>query len=666
MTYTKHTIVVLSLLLSLQAGKCRHAKGGALIPTAKACSKETDNTIKKNHLSIPEFEPQLNHNAYGIDDMDNEPYKYKPNHNPSYDRYQPGTDNGSGYDSGYESNDESKSIPTQTISPSPTSVDTDAGFSFKEEIEAMRNKADKSRNITWHLSGDKLERVVGKNCNSLYALEDYVVIALNIYRAAEKICLLYGKNMPAIAKDARSLLSYYDKFVPYYDYEKNAKEEEENHWIKTIKKINYEVVAFLKKHVFPTVPLEAINKKLRLAENYVGLEDTHYDVTTTFHIKDQKFALEDKKNFPLIEKQKEKIRNRASEHWFNRLEEFEKMLFNSYVDKFLDDQHYVPTQLRDIIGCRNAYRKNVWSYDQNNNKILLGHYYHSGSLASPNPRKDDASIKADLEITQQNWEQVQQAANGIVWLSLNRNMGGQDIPLLKKLSEKKIVEDTLQTVGYDQFMNFSINELSTTPIFKHLVDKLPNHLPAFNQNLDQKKELEDQKRKKYGKALTKLQEAAKQLNLTNLWKQNTNTSDNYFANLAANYALCKILLGENMGISCKSGKDRTGMLSSWIDSKIIRAYYPLLDAKNSPVYKHLVYCCHYQLLASINGGMLGRFGMKPVKKNAEASCLSKPLFCKPATLTDIKLDTNQEGQEEGMEKSDKALFLPNLHAVEAA
>ncbi|WP_243018677.1 MULTISPECIES: inositol phosphate phosphatase SopB [Candidatus Cardinium] len=665
MTYTKHTIVVLSLLLSLQAGKCKHAKGTALISTSKACAKETDNTIKKNYFSIAEFEPQLNHSTDGMDDMDNDPYNYKPNNNASYN-YSGQYDKESDDESGYGSDQESNSRSTQTISPAPTSKGIDAGFSFKKEIEAMRNKADKRRNITWHLAGDKLERIVEKNCNSLYALEDYFVIALNIYRAAEKICLLYGKNMPAIAKDARRLLSCYNKFVPYHDYQKNAKEKEENDWIKAIKKINFEVVAFLKKHVFPTVSLEAINKKLRLAENYVGLEDTHYDVTTTFHIKDQTFALEDKKNFPLTEKQKEKIRNRASEHWFNRLEEFEKMLFNSYVDKFLDDQHYIPTQLRDIIGCRNAYRKNVWRYDQNNQKTLLGHYYHSGSLASPNPRKDDASIKADLEITQQNWEQVQQVARDIVWLSLNRNMGGQDIPLLKKLSEKKIVEDTLQTVGYNQFMNFSINEVSTTPIFKHLVDKLPSHLPASDKNLDQNKAVEDQKRKKYGTALTRLQEAAKQLNVTNLWKQNTNTSDNYFANLAANYALSEILLGEPVGISCKSGKDRTGMMSSWIDSKIIRAHYPSLDEKRSPVYESLAYTGHYQLLASINGGMPGRFGMKPVKKNAEAYSFSKPLFCKPATLTDIKLDTNQEGQEEGMEKSDKALFLPNLHAVEAA
>ncbi|WP_342265067.1 inositol phosphate phosphatase SopB [Cardinium endosymbiont of Philonthus spinipes] len=581
----KRTIILFPLLLFF----CGLCKGKQVLSHSKVSDLPLGNAIATNYMSIPEFRPKLNLNL-------NTDITYSSGYEPTYS-------------SGYASNDE----PTPPIPPLCKPEETNVSFDLKKEIEEMRKEADKSRGCTWQLSGDKLTRVVGNSCNSLYAIEDYVVIGLNIYRAAKKVCELYKKNESEIVDDASRFLHYYkDEFERYHDYEKNQKAAEEAHWIQTIKNINEAVVLYLQNNLFPGVALDIINKQLRLAENYVGLEDTHYDVTTVFKIKGKEFELEDKKSFPLTEKQKEKIRNRASEHWFKRLDEFEKKLFNAYVDKFLDDKHYTPTQLRDIIGCRNAYEKKVWYYDQNH-KILLGHYFHSGSLASPYAREDEESRAADWEITQQNWEQVRQKFNNMVWLSLNRNMGGQNIPFLKKLSEKKIVEDTRKAVGPDQFMNFSINELATKPIFKDLVRTLPSNLPGSSESLVHNKEVEDSKNKKYCKSHERLNKAAEQFDASNLWKQNTTLNDNCFANLAADCALCKMLLGEHIGISCKSGKDRTGMMSSWIDSKIIRAHYPDLDQKNSPVYKYLAYSGHYQLLASINGGMPGRFGMKNVR-----------------------------------------------------
>lgn len=525
----------------------------------------------------------------------------------------------------------------------------DADFDFETTIQILRKVADAKRGIRWHLSGDNLIREVIDKSNSLYAAEDYAVQVINIYRAAKKICELYEQNSAPFEKMAHT-------FMEHYKYDEK---ETEDFWIEALKDINKKVVSKLHQIVLPEEEVDAINTKLRLAENYVGLDDTHYNVTTVFKINDKKFGLEDKKWLKLTEKQKSAFRNRKCAGWYNRLDSFEQKLIDGYVDKFLEGNHYIPTQIRNIPGCRNGYQKRILAYDQHNNPTTLGRYYHSGALVSPTQWKDET-------ITKDNWEQIQQFVKNIEVISLNHNLLPPTLG-----GEKPIVEGTRRVVGDNQFMYIPINELGTltTPIFRPHVDKLIEEsihfynpkknkdkrhyqglCKAFKESnkKDRQKEIEkikNPKDKRYFSKLNLLKEATENADYENTFIHNvTQLHNNYYATIGSNYIACKAVLGErtptsSVLFSCKSGKDRTGFMSILVDGNMIYMHDPSLDIeKDTKVYTNLAYASHYQFLASVNGGMAGRFGMKPVRNNEISRNITNELFPRAALSTSIDLN----------------------------
>lgn len=520
-------------------------------------------------------------------------------------------------------------------------------FDFETTIQLLRKVADAKRGIRWHLSGDRLIREVVDSGNSLYAAEDYAVQIVNIYRAAKKICGLYEKDGTPFAKMAHEFMKQ------YMHHEK----ETENFWIQEVKNINKVVVSTLHQMVFPGEEPPSVNEKLRLAENYVGLDDTHYNVTTTFQVENKKFGLEDTKWLKLTEKQKLAFTNRQSADWYRRLDPFEQKLIDAYLDKFLDGSHYIPTQIRNIPGCRNAYQKRILAYDTNNNPTTLGCYYHSGALVSPTQWKDES-------ITQDNWEQIQQYTKNIEVISLNHNLALPYIPFVGNLGEKHIVEGTRDVVGDKQFMYIPINitGTATTPMFKPQVHRLleestsvyNSKYPVLCESFtggnkeDRQTNIEaitDPKDKRYFKKLQLLKEAAENSDIKNKILHNgPQVADNYYANIASDYITCKAILGQStctnaILFSCKSGKDRTGFMSGLVDGNIICMHDPSLDIdKGTKVYSTLAYAAHQQFLASVNGGMVGRFGMKPVRHNEVSRAIANQLFPKAALSTLIELN----------------------------
>ncbi|MGI2298935.1 tyrosine-protein phosphatase [Candidatus Cardinium hertigii] len=537
----------------------------------------------------------------------------------------------------------------EQLSKSVEHKKNDVAFDFETNIEILRKIADVKRGIRWHLSGDNLIREVIDKSDSLYAAEDYAVQIMNIYRAAKKICELYEKNGTPFEKMAHT-------FMEQYKYDEK---EREDFWMEKLKDINKTVVAQLHEIVLPNEEISSINTKLRLAENYVGLDDTHYNVTTVFKINDKKFGLEDKKWLQLTEKQKSAFRKRKSADWYNRLDPFERKLIDGYLDKFLGGNHYIPTQIRNIPGCRNGYQKRILAYDQYNKPITLGRYYHSGALVSPTQWKDET-------ITNDNWEQIQQFVKNIEVISLNHNLFSPTLG-----GEKPIVEGTRRVVGDNQFMYIPINELGTftTPMFRPQVDKLIEesihfYNPKKNKDKhryqglckafkegnkkDRQKEIEkvkNPKDKRYFSKLNLLKEATENADYENTLIHNvTQLHNNYYATIGSSYISCKAVLGEktptsSVLFSCKSGKDRTGFMSVLVDGNMIRMHDPSLDIeKGTKVYTSLAYASHYQFLASVNGGMAGRFGMKPVRNNDISRNITNELFPKTALSTSIDLN----------------------------
>ncbi|ROT47112.1 tyrosine-protein phosphatase [Candidatus Cardinium hertigii] len=524
-------------------------------------------------------------------------------------------------------------------------------FDFEDAIQKLREAADAKRGIRWTLTGDTLLRNAAQASATLYVAEDYVIQILNIFRAAKKICALYGKSGSLFEKLATKCMNQYTSL----DYA----EETEDFWINKVKSTNSVVVMKLQLILFPEEDSDAINQKLRLAENYVGFDDTHYNITTTFTLGEQQFALEDKKWLKLTEKQQSEFKNRKSKKWYLRLDPFEQKLIDTYLNKFLDGAHYIPTQIRYIPGCRNAYQKRILSYDQMGRTTVLGHYYHSGALASFVPDKDISE-----QIARNNWLQVSEHTNNISVISLNNNV---NIPVF---GEKHIVEQTQRIVGDNTFMYVPINAFGTftTPMFKEQIHQLlqetsevyrdiypdlcaglakTNPLPLENNIFQAKiEEIADAKDKNYFNKIRALKEAAENSNVKNKRIHNFDQiTGNYYADIGANYIACTTVLnqrkdkaGASILFSCKSGKDRTGFMSYLVDGEIIRMTHPALDAdQGTKLYKALACASHQQFLSSLNGGMPGRFGMKPVRLNETARSVQayKQLFPRTASSTVI-------------------------------
>lgn len=527
-------------------------------------------------------------------------------------------------------------------------------FDFKSEIEKLREAADKKRGITWKLQGDTLVRDASRTHGNMYAAEDYAVQVLNTLRAARKMCELHEKDGTQFERMAKTFMQQYRKH--------NYANTNEAAWINKLKNINKKVVIKLKEFVLIANTEEEINQKLRLAENYVGLDDTHYNITTKFKIGDKQFALEDKKWLKLTSKQKSDYTNRKTATWYTRLDSFEQKLIDVYANKFLDGNHYIPTQLRDIPGCRNAYQKRVLTYDEHGKEIILSRYYHSGALAS---LVTDKVISED--IAKDNWEQIQAHMKGLDIISLNNNVK-LDLKIFS-YDEKQIVEQTERIVGKSSFMYLPISAVGalTAPKFKDHVNKLIEETVDINNTqysklykdlksdaqLENKEaiqakinDIKNPKHKAYFNSLSRLKQAAMSTDWRNTYTQNKNImTGNYYANIAADYITCKTILAEYTGksdasvlFSCKSGKDRTGVISYLADVSIICANDPALNSAST--YKALARASHVQVLASLNGGMAGRFGMKPVPLNqiARDAQTSGQLFPRTAHWTNIPLN----------------------------
>ncbi|WP_114909795.1 hypothetical protein [Cardinium endosymbiont of Sogatella furcifera] len=643
MAYVQQAAWFWALMLLLQASICSRKRcrpASTPIPVAtiykKLCCKPcaSDHAPEEKEEQVIDFNPEFG------DDDDCKIFNPKVDGNVDNKMHSDSNGEGSaGYDSGYDSDkDADKDASATPKAKQPPSSVSDLKkhniiFDFERIIEKMRKEADRSRNIHCKFSGDRLIRTVKDEPNdqhSLYAAEDYVIQGLNIYRAAKKICVLYEQDPSAFEVKAHEFLCYYSDHL----------EKPEAFWINKIKEINQGVVTYLYKKGFLDANLDAINNNLRIAENYVGLDDTHYNVTTKFKIEGKEFALEDTKWPPLTATQKEAYRNRKSEKYYTRLDPFEQKFIDAYKSELGDDKHYIPTQIRTIPGCRNAYQKRIIAYDQNNHPTVLGRYYHSGSLPSPIQWTDK---KTDQKITQDNWAQVQQQDKNVEVISLNYNM---DIKGFEQLREKKIVEDTRQVVGNDRFMNLSINGIGTSFNLKNQYNKLlEDSITWYTKNstdpsINFKK---DPKDKSFFMELEKLGEAAQTPELLNNLKQITYISDNPNATTCASYIACKAILSQadpsttSVLFCCKSGKDRTGIISYLTDATIICKSCPELDIDIDKVCKDLALTRHYQSLACINGGMPGRFGMKPVRNNKACNKFTELLFPRTAELTKIPL-----------------------------
>ncbi len=533
-----------------------------------------------------------------------------------------------------------------------TQTNIPVDFDISNEIEHLRSRADQKRGINWSFQDDALVRNATNPNGVIYASEDYAVQIMSIYRAAGRLCELYGTSGQKFNRLAK-------KFIDRFKNEQDTYSlQSEDFWINEVKRINKATIDRLQ-ILFPDQSRTELNKNIRMAENYAGMEDRHYNITTQFNVGNKLFALHDQKWLKLTEAQRNEFKNRKSKGWYKSLPEFEQKLVDRYLEKFLDGTHYFPTQIRKLPGCRNAYKKSVLAYDENKKPIVLGTYAHLGTLAS---LVENQSISE--EISRANWEQIgtqMHPESDLKVVCLNHR---KDIESIGYIGEKQIVDQTKRIVGDASFSCFPINLLGTltTSVFKQPVQDLlaavttvyANQYPAITDLLTQHAtersktvvqntlaaipNTDDQW---FFDKLYALKEAAERSDFNNKVEHNLSVNDNYYADLSANYAACKarldIVQGKtdaSVAICCKSGKDRTGYSSFLVDTKLIEANLSRA-ANTDSIHRALAGTGHFQLLSGLNGGMPGRFGIKGGGIRKSRAKVHDALFRPSANLTNV-------------------------------
>ncbi|MFY9589158.1 hypothetical protein [Rickettsia endosymbiont of Halotydeus destructor] len=151
------------------------------------------------------------------------------------------------------------------------------------------------------------------------------------------------------------------------------------------------------------------HKKLNVAKDFQNFNDEHCNIVTLSKVTDKQG-----KNHTVIEaevalkglteEQKQEYQNRADKKWFTKMPVWERKLVNKYAETINAGNHVIPTQLRQIVGMKNAFEKitAIADEDGKNFEPLLTSK-HAGTLASLSYDEDSRQ-----EIANQNARQAKE------------------------------------------------------------------------------------------------------------------------------------------------------------------------------------------------------------------------------------------------------------------
>jgi hypothetical protein len=517
-------------------------------------------------------------------------------------------------------------------------------FNYKNEIFKLKRSADNSRGIEWKIKNEWLSREFTENGDNLFAQEDYAQQILNLYRAVNEIIDIEN---PFNGDDLKSQVNKLAK-QKLKDY--TEKKFSEDAAIRDLKTVNSNMVAFLKEQVLQNYNQNEVNKVLRLAEAYAGLNDDHYNIQTITKIGDKTFIQRSEKLSALTNEQKQYFENRKEMDWYKSLTKLEQGLVEKHLEQITDGKHVISCIIRNIPGVRNAYKKMLVQIDENQNAITLNSYVHSAGINTFNNSKFSRTT-----IPTQNYEQLKQ------------NIKSKDLKFLTLVSElpfglnnlsdgfdQKIVKQTKETTGknfinipINVFRGFSQNNYYDTylkSLLKQIQEKHQD-LPAFNSYLGTEKNflgIHDLGEIQYKKAISEIEKTDKhdkgilkeivelkklavsqsgflgrvksifQTVKSALFKESTTQRNDSVGIASSLVEISSHIDPDNpILVSCKSGKDRTGYISYQSDVKTIKAYNPKIDIKD--IQTALSQSSHVQFIASCGGGKTGCFGIKKVQ-----------------------------------------------------
>ncbi|HJD55265.1 MAG TPA: hypothetical protein LFW21_01130 [Rickettsia endosymbiont of Pyrocoelia pectoralis] len=262
---------------------------------------------------------------------------------------------------------------------------------------------------------------------------------LNATRAAIDIAKIEGKpELEAqLKKEAKQFIVSFNPL--------NMKESQENISINVKNEIN-NIAILLEKN-----GIAEVHKKLNVAKDFQNLNDEHCNIVTVSNVKDK-----DGKDRAVIEaevalkgitdEQKQEYQNRADKKWFTKMPSWEKGLVNKYAETIKEGEHVISTQLRQIVGMKNAFEKITAIANDNSELEIINNSKHAGTLVS---FCHDKGSRQD--ITNLNAKQAQEWIGKDHILHTNTlNSGPANIPFPSVHMDVDIVKGTnlaMQTVG---------------------------------------------------------------------------------------------------------------------------------------------------------------------------------------------------------------------------
>lgn len=272
--------------------------------------------------------------------------------------------------------------------------------------------------------------------------EGYEMQYLNAVRAAVDIAKIEGK--PELEEQLKNeAVTFIENFN-----KKNKNNSQEEISVNVKNKINDIAI------VLETNGIKQVHKKLNVAKDFQNLNDEHCNIVTVSNIKDSQgkehavieaeVALKGLTNEQKAEYEKIKTTNKPK--WFTKMDNWEGKLVEQYAPKITTGNHVISTQLRQIVGMKNAFEKITAIANDNGELDVIHTSKHAGTLASISHDKNSRQ-----EITNLNAKQAQEWMGKDHILHTNTlNSGPANIPFPSVHIDIDIVKNTnlaMQAVG---------------------------------------------------------------------------------------------------------------------------------------------------------------------------------------------------------------------------
>jgi|GEM_PF-1437191 len=262
-------------------------------------------------------------------------------------------------------------------------------------------------------------------------------------------------------------------FIETFNKDNEGKTQEEIS-INVKNKIN-NVAKFLEKE-----GIKDVHTKLNVAKDFQNFNDEHCNIVTVSKVKDKngkdRTAIEAEVALKgLTEEQKAEYQNRADKKWFTKMPVWERKLVNKYAEKIKEGNHVISTQLRQIVGMKNAFEKITADFNDNSEFKILAESKHAGTLCSVSRDKN-----SQQNITDQNLRQAQEWMGNVHANTLNSGFARFILPHI----DAKFVAMTKRAVDHvgGLYTNTAFNKFRRIASFSHF-DGAKEQLNVLANNL---------------------------------------------------------------------------------------------------------------------------------------------------------------------------------------